>query len=149
MTRLMLLALLAQSETPPVPPPEPVPVVHTPFSRTPARSLDEAKQDPRFVKLALQDDARVRVTRMLEGFPYYGIPNNGCSAGKHFLNAELLAPFDDLPAGTNIVLRIEDATIGPAQPGASLAFSSLRRAGKGPDGTPVYCGRGTAFQIRQ
>jgi hypothetical protein len=126
-------------EAPPAPPPVP---------RVPARSIDEAKQDPRFVRMVLQDDARVRITRMLDGYPYYGIPNNGCSAGKHFFSAELLAPADGLAAGTPVILRIEDVTLGPTQTGATLAFSGLRRAGKGPDGTWVYCGRGSAFQIR-
>ena len=65
------------------------------------------------------------------------------------LSIELLSPFDGMPAGTTLVLRIEDVTLGPARPGASLAFSGLRRAGKAPDGTFVYCGRGTAFPVRR
>lgn len=127
---------------PPPPPPPPAP-------RVPARSINDAMQDPRFVRLALQEDMRVKITRVLPGYPYYGIPNNGCSAGQNYLEAELLTASDGLAPGTSIVLRIEDATIGPATQGATLAFSGLRRAGKGPNGTWVYCGRGTAFQIRQ
>lgn len=65
------------------------------------------------------------------------------------MSADLLAAFDELPASTSVVLRIDDVTLGPATSGATLAFSGLRRAGKGPDGTFVYCGRGSAFQIRQ
>lgn len=129
--------------TPPPPPPPP------PTPRVPARSFDDAQKDPRFTRLALQEDMRVKITRVLQGYPYYGIPNNGCSAGPNYLEAELLTASDGLPAGTSVVLRIEDATIGPATQGATLAFSGLRRAGKGPNGTWVYCGRGTAFQIRQ
>ena len=151
--RLTVLLLVAAApgtpshqgdDTPPVPPPLPPPA----FVKSKARSYDEARQDSRFVRRSIEADARVRITRTLDGYPYYGIPDNGCSQGKNFFTAELLAGFDDLPVGTTIVLRIEDATIGPANTGATLAFSGMRRAGKGPDGTPVYCGRGSAFQIR-
>jgi hypothetical protein len=48
-----------------------------------------------------------------------------------------------------VVLRVEDPTLGPARAGASLAFSGLKRAGKGQDGTFVYCGKGTAFPVRK
>jgi hypothetical protein len=152
LARLTLLLAVAaapanpshQDDTPAVPPPMPAPA----FVKQKARSYDEAKQDPRFVRRSVEADARVRITRTLDGYPYYGIPDNGCSQGKNFFTAELLANFDELPAGTTIVLRIEDATIGPASTGSTLAFSGMRRAGKGPDGTPVYCGRGSAFQIR-
>jgi hypothetical protein len=124
---------------PPPPPPQ---------IKLPAKSYDQARADPRFVRMALQDDARVRIFRTLDAYPYYGITNNGCSQGKHFFEAELLSPVDGLAAGTRVVLRIEDVTLGPTSTGATLAFSGMRRAGKGPDGTWVYCGRGSAFQIR-
>ncbi|MEW6434934.1 MAG: hypothetical protein AB1730_25820, partial [Myxococcota bacterium] len=115
----------------------------------PARSLDEAKADPRFREGALVEDAKVKVVSVAEKFPYYGIANNGCTPGRSYVMSELLAPFDGLPAGVPIVLRIEDPTLGPARAGSSLAFSGLRRAGKAPDGTFVYCGRGTAFPVRR
>ncbi|MEW5743093.1 MAG: hypothetical protein AB1938_29525, partial [Myxococcota bacterium] len=115
----------------------------------PARSLEEAKADPRFREGALVEDARVKVVSVADKFPYYGIANNGCSSGRSFVMAELLAPFDGLSAGIPVVLRIDDPTLGPARAGVSLAFSGLRRAGKAPDGTFVYCGRGTAFPVRR
>ena len=82
-------------------------------------------------------------------YPFFGIPSNGCSAGRAYIKSELLAPFDGLPAGVAIVLRVEDPTLGPARVGSSLAFSGLKRAGKAPDGTFVYCGKGTAFPVRK
>ena len=36
----------------------------------------------------------------------------------------------------------------PARTGSKLSFSGLRLGGKAPDGTPVYCGVGTAKLIR-
>ena len=138
------------AETPPPPPPAKEAAPSGAGSkRVAARSMEEAKSDPKFVRMSMQDDARVKITMTRSSYPYYGIPDNGCSSGPNFLDAELLTPFDGFAAGTPVVLRIEDVTIGPATPGASLAMSGLRRAGKGPDGTFVYCGRGTAFQIRR
>ena len=55
---------------------------------------DDAQRDPRFVPSAMADDARVKVSSLADKFPYYGITNNGCSAGKNFVNAELLSPFE-------------------------------------------------------
>lgn len=114
----------------------------------PAANVEEAKKDPRFAAAPMVEDARVKVVGVSEKFPYFGIPNNGCSAGRNFVNAELVSPFDGLPVGVPLVLRIEDATLGPARAGSFLAFSGLRRAGKAPDGTFVYCGKGTAFPVR-
>jgi hypothetical protein len=118
-------------------------------SLVPAASADEAKRDPRFVPAAVVEDARVRVISLTDSYPYFGIANNGCTAGRSFVTAELLAPFDGLPQGLPVVLRIEDPNLGPARAGSFLAFSGLRRAGKGPDGTFVYCGKGTAFPVRR
>jgi hypothetical protein len=115
----------------------------------PARTLDEAKTDPRFAAAGLVEDARVKIISVGDKYPYYGIAQNGCSSGKSFVMAELISPFDGLPSGIPVVLRIDDATLGPARPGSSLAFSGLRRAGKGQDGTFVYCGKGTAFPVRR
>jgi hypothetical protein len=115
---------------------------------TPAKTPDEAKSDPRFVSGAIVEDARVKVKSVDQRFPYYGISSNGCSAGRVYVFADLLNPFDGFAAGTQVVLRIEDPTLGPAVGGAKLAFSGLRRAGKSPDGTFVYCGRGTAFPVK-
>ena len=115
----------------------------------PAHSADEAKQDPRFSPASVVEDARVKVVSIGDKFPYYGIANNGCTQGKSFVTAELLSPFDGLSAGLPVVLRLEDPTLGPARAGSSLAFSGLRRAGKAPDGTFVYCGKGTAFAIKR
>ncbi len=113
----------------------------------PASSQAEAQQDPRFRMLAVVEDAQVKVTAVSGGFPYFSILDNGCAAGKVFVTAELLNSFDGMPAGTPVVLRLEDAN-GPARAGASLAFSGLRRAGKSKEGTFVYCGKGTAFPLR-
>ncbi len=149
---LVLLPLVALAQDPqgPLPPdaPPPPPPPPVDFRKRPASTLDEAKQDPRFVRRSPDSDARVRVMGVLEGYPYFGIPNNGCGSGKHYVTADLLSPFDDMPAGTSIVLRLEDMSLGPTTQGATLAYSGLKRAGKGPDGTPVYCGRGSAFKTR-
>ena len=114
----------------------------------PASSLAEAQKDPRFRSQVVAEDARVKVVSVSGGFPYFGILDNGCAAGKVFVTAELLSAFDGAPAGSRVVLRIENAKLGPARKGASLAFSGLRRAGKGNDGTFVYCSRGTASPIK-
>ena len=98
---------------------------------------------------AMVEDARVKVVSVAEKFPYYGISNNGCTSGRSFVTAELVSPFDGLPVGVPVVLRIEDPNLGPARAGSFLAFSGLRRAGKAPDGTFVYCGKGTAFPVRR
>ncbi len=145
---LPLAALAADPEGPPPPDvPPPAPTAPPAYRRVPAGSLEEAKLDPRFARHTPDSDARVRVRELLEGYPYFGIPQNGCGAGKNFVAVDLLAPFDDMPAGTSVVLRIEDLTLGPTVKGGTFAYSGLRRAGKGPDGTPVYCGRGSAFKI--
>ncbi|MDX2015975.1 MAG: hypothetical protein SFW67_37620, partial [Myxococcaceae bacterium] len=115
----------------------------------PAATAEDAKADPRFSASALVEDARVKVVAVTDKYPYFGIANNGCGQGKHFVMAELLSPFDGMPQGIPVVLRIEDVTLGPARMGSNLAFSGLRRAGKGQDGTFVYCGRGTAFPVRR
>jgi hypothetical protein len=115
----------------------------------PAANAEEAKKDPRFAAAAMVEDARVKVVSVAEKFPYYGIANNGCTSGRSFVTAELLAPFDGLPVGVPVVLRIEDPNLGPARAGSFLAFSGLRRAGKAPDGVFVYCGKGTAFPVRR
>ena len=112
-------------------------------------SVDDARKDPRFVPAGLVEDARVKVVSVAEKYPYYGIANNGCAAGKHFVTAELISPFDGNAVGLPVVLRIEDPNLGPAKVGSYLAFSGLRRAGKSPDGTFVYCGKGTAFPVRR
>ena len=91
----------------------------------------------------------MKVISVTDKFPYYGIANNGCGSGKSFVMSELISPFDGLPSGIPVVLRIEDPTLGPARAGSNLAFSGLRRAGKAPDGTFVYCGKGTAFPVRR
>ncbi|MFZ5471684.1 MAG: hypothetical protein ACOZIN_19835, partial [Myxococcota bacterium] len=115
----------------------------------PAADLKQAQADPRFRVQGMVEDAKVKVVSVAGGYPYFGIPQNGCSAGKSFVMGELLAPFDGMSAGTALVLRIEDPKLGPARTGAALAFSGLRRAGKGKDGTFVYCGKGTAFPVRR
>jgi hypothetical protein len=61
----------------------------------------------------------------------------------------LIQPFDGFASGTKIVLRIEDANLGPSKPNSYLAYSALRRAGKSPDGVFVYCGKGTAFPLKK
>ena len=109
--------------------------------------MDEAKQDPRFRTAAMVEDAQVKVVSVSGGYPYFGIPENGCSQGKHFVTGELTAPFDGLTAGTPVVLRIDET--GSSRAGTTLAYSGLRRAGKGKDGTFVYCGRGTALPVRR
>ena len=115
----------------------------------PAANAEEAKKDPRFASAAMVEDARVKVVSVADKFPYYGISNNGCTSGRSFVTAELVSPFDGLSTGVPVVLRIEDPNLGPARAGSFLAFSGLRRAGKAPDGTFVYCGKGTAFPVRR
>ena len=115
----------------------------------PAKSADDAKSDPRFAAAAIVEDAKVKVVSVEERFPFFGIPSNGCSAGRAYVVSELLSPFDGLPAGIPVVLRVEDPALGPARAGSMLAFSGLKRAGKSPDGTFVYCGKGTAFPVRK
>lgn len=110
----------------------------------PANTIDEAKRDPRFQSAAVDGDARVKIVSVARGYPYFGISDNGCGPGKHFVTAELLAPFDGLPAGTPVVLRTADAG---ARAGATLALDGLRRAGKGRDGTFVYCGAAAASPV--
>ncbi|MHB8873483.1 MAG: hypothetical protein ACYC8T_07330 [Myxococcaceae bacterium] len=117
--------------------------------RRPANTLDEAKADPRFRFGAIIEDAKVRVVGVSDRYPYFGIPENGCSAGKNFATAELLARFDGQAPGTSVVLRLENPSPGSTAPGATMAFPLLRRAGKGKDGTFVYCGKGTAFPVRR
>jgi hypothetical protein len=118
-----------------------------PGAAAPVSSVEEAKGDPRFHPEAPPEEARARVARVAAQYPYFGIPHNGCGRGPSFLTGELLAPFDGLPVGSAIVLRLEDPSQGSALEGDSLAFSGLRRAGKGPDGTWVYCGRGPALPL--
>lgn len=115
----------------------------------PANTLAEAKADPRFRFGAIIEDAKVRVVGVSDRYPYFGIPENGCSAGKSFATAELLARFDGQAPGTSVVLRLENPGPGSTAPGATMAFPLLRRAGKGKDGTFVYCGKGTAFPVRR
>jgi hypothetical protein len=116
--------------------------------RRPAATLDEAKADPRFRAGAVIEDAKVRALSVSDRYPYFGIPENGCGAGKTFLTVELVAPFDGQAPGTRVVLRLEKPSPGSTAPGARMAFLRLRRAGKGQDGTFVYCGTGTAFPVR-
>jgi hypothetical protein len=115
----------------------------------PANTVKEAEADPRFKASSLIEDAKVKVVNITAGYPYFGIANNGCGSGKSFVTGELLSPFDGMSSGSPVVLRIEDPNIGPVRAGSSLAFSGLRRAGKGKDGTFVYCGKGTAFPVRR
>ncbi len=122
--------------------PAPLPVL------IPVSSQAEAQKDPRFRSHAVAADAKVKVVSVTGGFPYFSILDNGCAAGKAFVTADLLESFDGMPAGTKVVLRIENAKLGPTRAGASLAFSGLRRAGKGDDGTFVYCGKGTATPVK-
>jgi hypothetical protein len=115
----------------------------------PVRSLEEAQADPRFKASAISEDARVKVAEVEERFAYYGIPSNGCSAGRAYVMSELLGAFDGMGVGSKIVIRVEDPALGPATAGASLAFSGLKRAGKGQDGRMVYCGKGTATALKK
>ena len=108
--------------------------------------MEEAVGDPRFKSSAMIEDAKVKIVSVTGGYPYFGIPQNGCSSGKSFVMSELIGPFDGMPAGTPVVLRIENDAA--ARAGSFLAFNGLRRAGKGKDGTFVYCGKGTAFPVR-
>ena len=44
-------------------------------------NAEEARQDTRFKAGAIAEDAKVKITQMDDRFPFFGIPNNGCSAG--------------------------------------------------------------------
>ena len=78
------------------------------------------------------EDARVKVVSVTDKFPYYGIADNGCTSGRSFVTAELISPFDGLPVGVPVVLRIEDPEPRPC-PGGQLP-GVLRPApgGQGP-----------------
>ena len=115
----------------------------------PAASLDDAKKDPRFQAGDVSGEAKVKVAGLAEKFPYYGIPNNGCGLRKFYVSAELVAPFDGMDFATPVVIGIQDATLGPSRAGAVLGYTGLRRAGKAPDGTMVYCGTGAANPVRR
>jgi hypothetical protein len=115
----------------------------------PAHTAEEALADPRFHAGSVVEDAQVKIASVAPSFAFLSIPNSGCSAGKAYVTGALLAAFDGMSAGSNVVLKIDDPSLGPAKAGSSLAFSSLRRAGKAEDGTFVYCGKGTAFPVRR
>jgi hypothetical protein len=112
----------------------------------PARTAEEALADPRFRAASVVEDAQLKIAAVAPSYAYLNIPGNGCTAGKGFVTGSLLAGFDGMAAGANVVLQVSDASAAKA--GASLAFSGLRRAGKAQDGTFVYCGKGTAFPVR-
>jgi hypothetical protein len=111
-------------------------------------SIEEARKDVRFTAAAMKAAAPVKVLTLIDRYSFYGISNNGCGLGKTYVSAELVSPFDGMPAGTPIVVRIKDSTLGPSLAGSTVAFSGLRRAGKAPDGTFVYCGTGAVANVR-
>ncbi|HYX90613.1 MAG TPA: hypothetical protein VE782_03575, partial [Myxococcaceae bacterium] len=112
-------------------------------------TLSEPQADPWFKPRSLGEEAQVKVLSVAGEYPYFAIHDSGCGAGKRYLHAELLGGFDGLPAGTAVVLRVEDAALGVAGTGATLAFSGLRRAGKTRDGTYVYCAAATPTPARR
>ncbi len=114
-----------------------------------ASSINEAQKDPRFVPASLVEDARVKIGSLADTFTFFSIPKHGCLEGHSFVMGSLVSPFDGLAAGSPVVLRLADPSLGPAKAGNSMAFSGLRRAGKAADGTFVYCGKGTAFPVRR
>ncbi len=101
----------------------------------------EVLRDPRFAPLTPPQDVRIKVVNTVQAFPYFGIPGNGCARGSVFVRGELASVFDGAPAGQRVVLRLDDASFPLEKVGNTLVFSGLRRAGIGPDGTLVYCGK--------
>ncbi len=104
--------------------------------------------DERSLPAGLGEPARLKVASLADTFAFEALANSGCPEAKRFVVGELLASFDGLTAGTRVVLRVDDSAEAPARAGSSLAFSGLRRAGKSPDGTFVYCGRTPGVPVR-
>jgi NADH dehydrogenase [ubiquinone] 1 alpha subcomplex assembly factor 7 len=126
------------------------PAAASPAAASPAvASPTAASTDPRMRAGSLVEDAQLKVASIAASYAYADIPTNGCSQGTSFVMGQLVGPFDGMPPGTHVVLRIEDPSLGPVRAGGALAFSGLRRAGKAADGTYVYCGKGVAFPIHR
>ncbi|MBL8940319.1 MAG: hypothetical protein JNM69_37580 [Archangium sp.] len=78
---------------------------------------------------------KVAVLGVDGGFPYFGVPANGCTGGARYVRAVLDESVDGMSAGTHVVVR---TTMSPTA-GTRRTFEGLRRAGLGRDGTPVFC----------
>lgn len=78
---------------------------------------------------------KVAVLGVDQGFPYFGIPANGCAGGSRYVTGVLDESVDGMPVGTRVVVR----TASSPTAGTKRTFDGLRRAGLGRDGTPVFC----------
>jgi hypothetical protein len=76
-------------------------------------------------------------------YPYYGLKGNTCARGNFFVRAALSTPHDGLSPGTPVVVRLVDGE--GLSPGTALTPDDVRRAGTGPDGTPVFCATGPSL----
>lgn len=111
-------------------------------SLIPARNVDEAKTDPRFVPGAVAEKLELKVRSVTDRFPFFAIPENGCGSTLSYVLGDLTAPYDGQAAGVPVVLRLEESSTAAA--GSTLAVQGFRRAGKARDGSFVYCGKSSA-----
>ncbi|MBI5543365.1 MAG: hypothetical protein HY901_05720, partial [Deltaproteobacteria bacterium] len=122
----------AQAAQPAAPPAEPV------------KPVQVDRNVPGFV----EEDAKAAVEAIAKEISLSVLSDNGCPNNGDYVTVKLLAPFDGLDKDARVILRIQNLSLGPTRPGANLAFSGLRRLGRTPDGTFVYCGRGQAFPYK-
>lgn len=102
-------------------------------------SLPEAQADPWFTPREVGAACAVQLASVRSAFPYFGIPSNGCGAGRTFAAGRLVAECDGLSSGVRVVLRL-DGEPGPAvRRGTTVTVTGLHRAGTGQDGRRVYC----------
>ena len=103
----------------------------------------------RFVAGFVDEEARGLAYKITDEVKFTPIPKNACpSEGEKFVLTKLMDRFDGIPAGTTIVLQLQDMSLGPTVQGDNYAFSGLRRMGIAADGAFVYCGRGSAFKLK-
>lgn len=107
--------------------------------KDPLPSVEAASAHPWFSRTS---GAISFTTRRLErAFPYFGIPDNGCAGGSTYLVGVLAEASDELPAGTEVVVRAK-SSLG-TKPGLTTKLTRLRRAGLSPGRTPVFCEAGS------
>lgn len=78
----------------------------------------------------------VNVVSIDFSYPYYGEPGNTCQRGSVFIRATA----EVNGAKTPVVVRMVDSA--GLTPGKEAVLDGVRRAGKGRDGTPVFCASG-------
>ncbi|MDP1829372.1 MAG: hypothetical protein Q8L48_39265 [Archangium sp.] len=75
----------------------------------------------------------VKVVSLRFSYPYFGEPGNTCQRGNVFVHAVA-------DSQTPVVVRLVDSS--GLTPGSEAVLHDVRRAGKGRDGTAVYCAAG-------